>query len=227
MIAIIGAMEIEIAGLVKKMTGAKEISKGKISVTVGKLNGKDVAVCKCGIGKVHAAAAAAFILERFNKIKLVINLGVAGGIKPGIKQGDFVAASAAVQHDYDHTPDGLIIGQVAGYDNREFICDKAAAEKMCKILKKLGYTHEYGVIASGDQFIESKEKSAWLYKEFNAYAVDMETAAIAHVCDMFNIPFLGVRSISDNADGGAVEDFYSFAEKAAERSISAVCAFLV
>ena len=226
MIGIIGAMEIEIAGLIKKMTDVKKIKSGKISVFTGKIGDKAVAAARCGVGKVSAAAVAAFLTERFKALGLIINLGVAGGIKPDIKQGDFVVASAAVQHDYDLTPDGYIIGTVEGYANREFTCDQAAADKMCQILKKLGYAFQRGVIASGDQFIKSKEKSAWLREEFNAYACDMETAAVAHVCDIFGKKFLGVRSMSDNADGGAIEDFYAFAEKAAARSINAVCAFL-
>ena len=226
MIGIIGAMEVEIAGLMKRIQEPKGVTAGRITVISGMLNGVNVSVCRCGIGKVNAAAAATLMIERFPAIELIINLGVAGGIKPGIRQGDFVVAGAAIQHDYDLTPDGLTRGQVAGYESREFACCKVAANKMCAVLANLGYRYEKGVIASGDQFIESKEKACALYREFVAYACDMETAAVAHVCDLFGKRFLGIRSMSDNADGGAVEDFYSFVEKAAERSINAVCAFL-
>ncbi len=226
MIGIIGAMEIEIAGLITRMTDVREISRGKITVTYGKLSGAEVAVCRSGIGKVHAASAAVFMLERFPAIELMINLGVAGGVKPGIRQGDIVVASAAVQHDYDQTPDGLVKGQICGYEDPLLPCDKAAAERMCGVLSTLGYRFDTGVIASGDQFISSKTKAAALYTEFNAYACDMETASVAHVCDIFSKCFLGIRSISDNADGGAVEDFYSFVQKAAARSINAVVEFV-
>jgi len=226
MIGIIGAMEIEIAGLVKKLTGAREITAGKLTITTGRFGRADVAVCRCGIGKVHAAAAATLMIERFPEIALVINLGVAGGIKPGIKQGDFVVAAEAVQHDYDLVAEGLTKGQVAGYEKTGFDSDSNAVQKMCATLEELGYAYEKGIIASGDQFIWNKEKAAQLYSEYGAYACDMETAAVAQVCEMLGKKFLGVRSMSDNADGGAVEDFFDFALKAAERSVAAVCAFI-
>ncbi|MCL2798123.1 MAG: 5'-methylthioadenosine/adenosylhomocysteine nucleosidase [Firmicutes bacterium] len=226
MIGIIGAMEIEIAGLVGKLTGAREIAAGKITVTTGKLAKTSVAVCRCGIGKVHAATAATLMIRCFPKIDLIINLGVAGGVKPGIKQGDFVVATASVQHDYDLVADGLIKGQIHGYEKTAFDSDSAAVVKMCAVLQKLGFDYEKGIIASGDQFIWDKQKAVELYNEHGAYACDMETAAIAHVCDMFGKRFLGVRSMSDNADGGAVEDFFEFAVKAAERSIAAVEAYI-
>ena len=226
MIAIIGAMEVEIAGVVSKITELQVVKSGKLQVARGKIGGKEVAVCRCGIGKVNAAAAASFMIERFKDITLVINLGVAGGIKSGIRQGDFVVASAAVQHDYDLSPDGSPVGRVAGYESHEFTCEREAADKMSQALTALGYTHYRGVIASGDQFINCKQKCHDLSTQFRAYACDMETAAIAHVCDLFGKKFLGVRAMSDNADGTAIDDFYTFMQKAAERSIAAVCRFL-
>jgi adenosylhomocysteine nucleosidase len=226
MIGIIGAMEIEIGGLAGQMTDKKAVTAGKLTMTAGKIDGRDVAVCRCGIGKTNAAAATAFMLTRFPEVELIINLGVAGGIKPGIRQGDIVVAAAAVQHDYDQTPDGLKKGQLSGYDGCFFASDPAAVQRMEDVLSKLGFTHYTGAVATGDQFISAKEKASELYRDFGAFACEMETAAIAHTCDLFGAKFLGVRAVSDNADGGAVESFYSFVKTAAERSIAAVRAFL-
>ena len=226
MIGIIGAMEIEIAGLIKKMTGVHTVSVGKITLTTGTLRDVPVVVCLAGIGKVHAAAAATLLCERFPGVGLLINLGVAGGVMPGIKQGDFVVASESVQHDFDAAAEGYPKGRVAGYAQTGFTSDSAAVDTMCAVLAKSGFRYERGVIASGDQFIWDKGKASSLYTEFGALACDMETAAIAHVCDLFGKKFLGVRSVSDNADGSAPEAFFAFVEKAAGRSIAAVEAFV-
>jgi len=226
MIGIIGAMEIEIASLVDILTEKKEITVGKLLFTHGKYSGKEVVVVKCGIGKVFAASAATAMILTFPNIKLIINLGVAGGLHPALKQGDFAVAQHSVQHDYDLTPEGLPIGNVAGYDNRNFACDKTAVQNMCSVLEAENFIHKKGVIVSGDQFIACDKKTAWLKKEFSAIACDMETASIAQVCDLFSIAFLGVRAISDNASEGAALDFNAFCAQAAKRSIAAVKQFL-
>ncbi|MCL2062495.1 MAG: 5'-methylthioadenosine/adenosylhomocysteine nucleosidase [Firmicutes bacterium] len=226
MTAIIGAMEIEVAALRTQLQNAKNLTCGNLTVTQGTLHDKLVAVCRCGIGKAASAAAAAFIISRFKNVRLLISLGVAGGVCPELRQGDFVLASASVQHDYDQTPDGLAIGQMADYPSREFPSCPQAVSKMSRVLFDMGARYKTGVIASGDQFIQSKQKAAWLHTEFSALACDMETAAIAQVCAMFGKKFVGLRAISDNADGSAVEDFYAFAKKAAALSLTAVINFI-
>ena len=227
MIGIIGAMEIEIAGLIQRLNGTKSVSVGKIAFSQGKIAGRSVVVCLSGIGKVHAAAAATVMSERFAGIGLIINLGVAGGIMPGIRQGELVVATEAVQHDFDAVAEGYPKGRVAGYQKTGFDSDPSAVEKMCAVLENRGFRYHKGIIASGDQFIWDKQKARALYTEFGALACDMETAAIAHVCDLFGKKILGIRSISDNADGSAAEDYQAFAEKAAQRSITAVEDFIL
>lgn len=59
-------------------------------------------------------------------------------------------------------------------------------------------------------FVASIDKIKWLEKEFNALACEMEGASIAHVCYLNNIPFVVIRSISDNANNGAHMDFEKF-----------------
>ena len=67
-----------------------------------------------------------------------------------------------------------------------------------------------GRIVSGDMFVASLDKIQWLEKEFQALACEMEGASIAHVCYLNNIPFVVIRSISDNANNGAHMDFEKF-----------------
>ena len=230
MIAIIGAMQVEIEGLLKKLAELTAKKVGALTIYKGQLKQKDtkkivdVVVCKCGVGKVFSSLATATIMQMYPKVSLVINLGVAGGLANDLNQGDFALATGAIQHDFLALEGGY--GLVAGYQEREFTVCSSAASKMQDALESLGFKYKTGIIVSGDQFIQDKNKTAWLKKEFNAIACDMETAAIAQVCDVFSVPFLGIRSISDNADGGAMLDFLEFCDVAAERSIMAVTKFL-
>jgi adenosylhomocysteine/aminodeoxyfutalosine nucleosidase len=54
----------------------------------------------------------------------------------------------------------------------------------------------------------------------------MEGGAVGVVCDAFNVPFFIMRSISDTADAGAVEDFDEFLKHSSKRSSSFIIAML-
>lgn len=76
MTGIICAMQIEADGIIalSQNTQTEEIAGMKF--TTGTLNGKDIAVVVCGVGKVNAAMCAVVLIEKFNP-DVVINSGVA------------------------------------------------------------------------------------------------------------------------------------------------------
>lgn len=56
---------------------------------------------------------------------------------------------------------------------------------------------------SGSAFVDNAAFRTWTYQTFDARVLDMESAAVAHVAYANDIPFIGVRSLSDLAGGGA------------------------
>lgn len=65
-----------------------------------------------------------------------------------------------------------------------------------------------GRIASGDQFVADQGVKDEIVKQFDAYAVEMEGAAIAQAAlTLTMFLFLVVRAISDKADGSAEVDY--------------------
>ena len=54
-------------------------------------------------------------------------------------------------------------------------------------------------------------------EKFNADAIEMEGAAIAQVCYLDNIPFVIVRSISDNPNGNNNITFEEYLKLASKR----------
>ena len=78
-----------------------------------------------------------------------------------------------------------------------------------------------GKIASGDQFISSKEAKEHIITAVGGYCTEMEGAAIAHAAYLNRIPFVIIRAISDKADDSAHMD-YPYFEKAAAAHCSAL-----
>lgn len=224
MFGIIGAMEIETERLIETLTDRKDVPIGAYKFVCGKLCGKEIVVCKCGIGKVFSSTAAALMIAHF-EVTDVINIGVAGGVKP-LRQGDIVISERTVQHDYDATADGLIPGQVHGFDSPYFGCDRAVVGELCEVITRLGYRYKVGTIASGDCFVNDNEKSALIARRFDAVAFDMESAAINQVCAVQEVGFASLRAISDNGDDSAVKSFYEFATEAAAKSIEIITEFI-
>ena len=110
-IGIIGAMDIELRGFLCRMSEMQEISVGGIDFYYGKLEGKDVALAVCGVGKVFASMCAQTMILSFSP-DLIINTGVAGTLNENIGIGDMVIATDVVQHDMDTSALGDPVGLI-------------------------------------------------------------------------------------------------------------------
>lgn len=217
-IGIIGAMEEEVQFLIRDMEFKRKEVKAKMEFSLGILHNKNVVVVTSGIGKVNAAICAQILIDDFN-VDYIINVGIAGGTIDNIYPGDIVIAKNLVQHDIDTSIFGDKIGQIPRLDTFEFKCDNSLikfAEESCKKIK--GHNHFTGRIVSGDQFIANVDKIKWLNSEFECLACEMEGASIAQVCYLNEIPFIVIRSISDNASNGAKMEYEKFKDIAVENS---------
>jgi len=80
---------------------------------------------------------------------------------------------------------------------------------------------------SGPTFVDNAAYRKWVWDTFQADALDMETAAVAHVADVNRVPYIAFRSLSDLAGGGPGEnELPTFFQLAAENSAGVVMAFL-
>lgn len=217
-IGIIAAMAEELEILLNDLALEEKSEKANMTFHKGKLHEKNVVAVVCGIGKVNSAICTQILASEYN-VDRVINVGVAGGIGKDIYPGDIVVAENLVQHDMDTSAFGDKIGQIPRLDTFDFKCDKemvSLAKKACEEISELNSF--IGRIASGDQFVANIEKIQWLDKEFGAISCEMEGASIAQVCYLNSIPFVVIRSISDNANNGAHMDYQKFVPIAVKNS---------
>jgi adenosylhomocysteine nucleosidase len=153
---------------------------------------ENILIAKSGIGKVNAALCAQALIQEFQP-DVIINTGVAGGCGPDIRPLDVVVAKECCYHDvWCGEPNQK--GQIQDLPAR-FIADEAW------LGKALSCGAKPVLICSGDIFA-GKDDVKRIKADFpTCQAVDMESAAIAQVCYLNQVPFLSVRVISDNADG--------------------------
>lgn len=224
MIGILGAMDIEIEGLRTAAPLREEKIGGHIFYT-GKIGSSDVAVAKCGIGKVNAAMCCQLMISRFSP-ELVINTGVAGSLCGSLAIGDIVIADNVCQHDFDTTALGDEPGLLPGLDLVKIPADADAAARLCEIAASLGINYAAATVASGDCFVADAEKKRRIVDVFGAAACEMEGGAIGQVCRANGTPFAVLRALSDSANEGSCEDYPAFCRLAADRSVKILLEFL-
>lgn len=226
-VGIIGAMEEEINVFKKHMHNVKKVEKAGISYYKGLFSGVNVVVGQSGIGKVNAAVCTQIMIDLF-EVDFIICCGVAGAVDNSIKIGDVVISTSAVQHDVIVSTFGYKPGQIPRMDVVEFPAD----EKLVKLAYKAGRSVltqnrvHLGKVLTGDRFIQDTHEKTRLREVFEGSCVEMEGAAIAHVCYLNNLPYVIIRSISDTADGKASEDYDKFANLAVDNSFKIVRSLL-
>ena len=223
LIGIIGAMDIEVDGIVSSMSEVEIKKISGITFYKGKLGSSCAVVAKCGIGKVFAALCAQTMILEYHP-DVIINSGVAGSLGGGVSVLDVVIADKVVQHDMDTSAIGDPYGLISGINVIYIDADEGASESLASACQSLNYKFHSGAIASGDKFIASKSDKDLIKERFGARACEMEGAAIGQVCYVNNTKFAILRAISDGE--GAEMDYMTFAPLASKQSIEIIKKFV-
>ena len=154
-------------------------------------------------------AAVAAVTACQNNADLVLTTGIAGGIDSVLEQGDIVLADRVCYHDVwcgEENEKGQVQDLPLYYE---------APEDVITAIKEKAPSFKVGLTVTGDQFVTDKDKLAEIKRDFpEAYATDMESAAIAQTCYLLKVPYLSLRIISDVVGKvGQVEEYLFFREQ--------------
>ncbi|MCM1021667.1 MAG: 5'-methylthioadenosine/adenosylhomocysteine nucleosidase [Muribaculum sp.] len=221
-IGIIVAMDAELQLLLPLLSEKKEITTASgIRMIEGRMSGHDVVVLKCGIGKVNAAVGAMALID-YASPRLIVNTGVAGGAG-ATDVLDVVVGRQVAYHDVWCGP-GTTFGSVQGLPQKFEAPDDILGLDLLHNDPRI----KIGLIASGDQFVDSPKELERIQNLYpDVAAVDMESAPIAQVCYLRSVPFVSIRVVSDTPGSGnnsaQYQDFWTSAPK---RTFSALCGIL-
>lgn len=216
-----GAMSLETRHLIGSLEKPREHLLGRWRFVEGRYGEVSLVIALTSIGMSNAAAATALGIEHFHPAA-VINQGTAGGHDPALRAYDIVLGretfdasayrtaqeeAAHWQHmelmgSYAYNPaDGSFLPQAVYYpgDERLLKAARAAAANY-----KRGRVTE-GCIASCNTWNRQKERLRYLHDTFRSSCEDMEGASAALICHQYQVPFLGIRIISNTEF--AEEDF--------------------
>ncbi|MBQ3542350.1 MAG: 5'-methylthioadenosine/adenosylhomocysteine nucleosidase [Oscillospiraceae bacterium] len=217
MLGIIGAMDVEVALLKEKMENSTVSSWAGMEFCQGILEGIPAVVVQCGVGKINAAMCTQLLIDRFS-VTAVVNTGIAGSLDAKLDIGDLVISRDAIHHDFDLRFWGRPIGQVPGLDVTAFPAAESLVRSAYAAAEAINPGHNrIGRVASGDQFICSREQKDKIISDTQAICAEMEGASIAHTAYRNGVPFVIIRAISDKADNSAEMDYPAFEAIAADR----------
>jgi adenosylhomocysteine nucleosidase len=217
-------------------------------VVLGLLSGEDIVLAESGIGMTNAAMTAQKMIDRYDPQGVVFS-GIAGAIDSSVQIGDIVVCRQWRPHDYGYIgaegleprgcgvyqpekdsvvltttfyADSGMLAIAAHLVERDLGLDSIGSRRPSLIVEGVGVT--------GNTFIDSHDKRQWLSREFSALVTDMESAAVAQVCCVNELPYIIFRSASDLAGGSgsqtAEAELDQFFEVAADNSSKVVTAFL-
>ncbi len=202
-IGIIVSKEEEREAIVNIMTEVKVEQVYNLRFLTGKIRGKPCVLVKSGVGKVNATRGVQIMIDKFH-INYIVNIGSSISVNAMLNIGDIVIAKQVIQHDFDITAFGHSKGYITGVGdkitcNRELVNE---IEQMIQAMPERSYQIRIGTVATGDIFCTEPWMKDKIRAKFDADVVDMECAAIAQVCYLDNIPFLGIKGITYIPKGG-------------------------
>ena len=223
-LGIIGAMEQEVETLLSLLEERNTTTHAGVAFHEGRLDGKDVVVVQCGIGKVNAALCVQMLCD-FYQVTHLVNTGIAGSLDAALDIGDLVISVDAMYHDVDVTNFGYVPGQMPGMP-ASFPADSALVNAAFAAAEAVnpGHTRK-GRVASGDQFVCEQGLKDKIIAVTGAACTEMEGAAIAQAAYRNGVPFVIIRAISDKADNSADMDYPTFERIAAHRCAAATRTF--
>ena len=206
---IICASDTELEPFLLQMQNSKTTEIAMLKFYEGTIRNKEVVAVFSGVCKVNAAVATQIIIDYF-QVDTVINAGTAGGIAEDIKVFDTVVSERVAYHD---VADDILTEFHPWMPSVYFYADQTLLKLAKNYRGDLIYPIKFGTSVSGEQFI-TEEKREEISLRFHPLSVDMESAAAAHVCYVNQIPFISVRTITDNASHDGLEYFEENCQRA-------------
>ncbi len=212
-----GAMNVEINKLVKALKNPTVYRILNYVYIAGTYKNYPVIVARTEQGMENAAAVTALAIENFKPIA-VINQGTAGGhiaeaeINSIIIGNKYINYAAIITEKTPADAGVKIFPQemrgTFAYDkdkkNFRLFKEYLPNPTLLKIAEEVAASDRNfhtltGTISSADSWLNGIDHYKCLNENYGSLAEEMETCSAAQICQSSNVPFIGIRVISDNS----------------------------
>ena len=178
------ALPIESGGLVDLLDGALKIQAAPFTLRQGGFRGRSIVLIESGVGAAQAAAATERLILG-HQPPWIISAGFSGALQPQLGLNDLV-----------------LVNQVCGLHGESLSIDVRISPAEVARIPGL----HLGRVVTVDKIVGRRVEKQSLGETSGALAVDMETLAVAQVCQQHKVRFLAVRVISDTLEDELSDD---------------------
>lgn len=214
-ILIQGAMDMETNVLISALKSPKEVTIGSWTFWEGTIDNYPVVISRTEIGLANAAASTTLGIEKYEP-RAIINQGTSGGHDPELYRGDIVIGATsfnmgAYKVEYSEKGQGIHPQNWDNFnvvmrlrkngelvDHSHFVADPAL------LAHAMEYADDYrhgkvvkGVIGSADEWNREVDRINWFHNTFGTSVEEMETSSAALVAQAYEVPFIGIRILSN------------------------------
>jgi adenosylhomocysteine nucleosidase len=148
-------------------------------------DGTDLIVAHAGIGFENAFTAAHCLISE--GATALINLGLAGGLSPGLRAGHLIIAEEVLNIDHEN--------------NRiRWKTDEFSVAHARSVFSAENVPVAFGTVTTAKQGILTSDQKKLLFNQTHALAVNMECTAVARAALEKNVPFFSMFAICDPAE---------------------------
>ncbi len=183
-IAMVFAMSVETGGVIDLMKDVQTARCHSFLEHLGVFSSQPVVVAETGVGAEHASKATDDLIAMYRP-SWIVSAGFAGALDERMRRGHILMA--------DH---------VADVEGNQLDVGLNMDPQVIESTKGL----HVGRLLTVDRIIRTPDERRELYKQHDALACDMESAAVANVCRRDGVRFLSVRVISDTVDDELPEE---------------------
>ena len=191
--AILCAVEEELAPFLPHLAEEQRLSRAMLTLHIGRIGGLQMVLA-------------------------VLNAGTAGGMSPALGLFETAVTTECAYHD---VAEAILTESHPHLPSVWFASDPDLLAACRRAAERAPGRVHFGRTVTGEAFI-TDEGRAEINARFAPLTVDMETAAMAHVCYVNRVPFAAIRSVTDTADHSGIGTFEENCARA-----SAVSATLV
>lgn len=170
-VALVCALPREVGPFLDRCEKVRKYSGGEFTFRGGRYKDIRIATVECGIGFARARRATLAMIEAHSP-SWILSVGYSGALCDGMDVGDIVMANS-----------------IADTHGQQLTIDINMPEQ-----KGL----HVGRFVTTDQMVRLVSEKQSLHQKYEAIAVDMESLAVAQVCQEMRTKFMSVRSISDD-----------------------------
>jgi adenosylhomocysteine nucleosidase len=154
-----------------------------------------------GNGKTEYGIKAQYLIDRCERVSLLVCVGTAGRLSDAVVVGDVVVATASVEHDYKR--------RISPKPPPRHEVDRRYLEEFLQITKanEFPFRVHLGIVASGDEDIIDRSRAREVRALTDALCVAWEGSGGARAARLNRIGFVEIRGVSDGADAETQKSF--------------------